>query len=447
MNGDAPMPPPSRRVLIVSPHFAPINAPDMQRTRLALPYLRARGWEPLVLAVAPGLIEGGVNEPLLEDTYPSDIRIVRVGGISPRLTRKFGVGSLWFRCGAALRAAGDRLLGEAKFDLVFFSTTQFEFFTLGPRWKAMFGVPYILDYQDPWVNDYYSRTQTAPPGGRLKFAFSQWSARRKEPVVLRGASGVVAVSSAYRKTIVAAYPWFDERTFSVLPFGAAAQDFEVARGHRPKTPLVTFDDGLFHHVYTGRCGPDMSTSLGIMFRAFKKFLASRPDEAARIRFHFIGTDYAPRPYGTDWAMPVARAEGIEPYVTEHCYRVPYFDAIYYLVHADALLAVGSNDPTYSASKIFPYVLAQRPMILIFNEASPVIAISKELKSGIRYSFRNSGDITPLAEQVAVEWFVGGGMRRYLGSDRAAFLPFTAEGMTQQLADRFDAVVKGPRLTP
>ena len=74
----------SRKVLIVSPHFAPINAPDMQRVRLALPYLRSHGWEPVVLALAPGMIEGGVNEPLLEETYPKDIRIVRVRGIPPQ---------------------------------------------------------------------------------------------------------------------------------------------------------------------------------------------------------------------------------------------------------------------------------------------------------------------------------------------------------------------------
>jgi hypothetical protein len=429
---------PNLKVLIVSPHFAPINAPDMQRTRLALPYLRECGWEPTVLAVAPDFVEGGVHDPLLEETYPSDIRIIRVGGIPPRITRAVGIGSIWLRCGAALRAAGDKLLSQEKFDLVFFSTTQFDFFMLGPRWKAMFGIPYILDYQDPWVNDYYKRTRTEPPGGRLKFAFSQWTARRREPVALRGASGVVAVSNAYLRTLTGTYPWFDERLFKVLPFGAAAQDFDVARDHSPRELLVDFEDGLFHHVYTGRCGPDMSTSLSIIFRAFKIFLNARPAVAQRVRFHFIGTDYAPRPFGRDWAMPVAREMGIESYVTEHCYRVPYFDALHYLVHADALVAVGSNDPTYSASKIFPYVLARRPMILIFNNESPVMAIGRELKCGLRYAFRNSGDIDALAEQVAADWFLGGKMTEYLGSDSSAFLPYTAEGMTSQLADCFAA---------
>lgn len=429
---------PLRKVLIISPHFPPINAPDMQRTRLALPYLRALGWEPVVLALAPDMIEGGVNEPLLEDTYPADIRVIRVRGIPPRATRWAKIGSLWFRCGAALRAAGEKLLSAEKFDVAFFSTTQFDAFSLGPVWKARFGLPYVIDYQDPWVNEYYDLTGTPPPGGRLKFGFSQWRAKRREPAVLREASGVIAVSDAYGTTLARNYPWFDAGRVKLLPFGAAPQDFTAVQDYRPAEPLVDFNDGCFHHVYAGRCGPDMSTSLSIVFRAFKRFLAARPAEAARVRFHFIGTDYAPRPLGREWAMPVACAEGVESYVAEHCYRVPYFDALYYLTHADALLAVGSNDPTYSASKIYPYVLARRPMLLIFNTASPVIAIANEIGCGLRYEFRSPAETDRLAREVADNWFINGRMHEYEPTDPAAFLPYTAEGMTRQLAETFNA---------
>ncbi len=432
---------PQRKVLIVSPHFSPTSAPDMQRVRMALPYLRALGWEPVVLAVAPDLVEGGVTEPLLEKTYPADVRVVRVRGISPKLTRWIGVGGLWLRCGRALRAAGDRLLGGEKFDLVFFSTTQFDAFSLGPRWKARFGVPYMLDYQDPWINDYYQRTNTPPPGGWLKFGYSQWCARRNEPVSLRGASGVIAVSEAYGRTLAKTYPWFEASSLTVLPFGAAEADIATARTHRPAAPLVPFGDGFFHLVYAGRCGPDMSTSLAIVFRAFKTFLNAQPEEASRVRFHFIGTDYAPRPFGRDWAMPIARIEGIEAYMSEHCYRVPYFDALSYLVHADAILAVGSNDPTYSASKIYPYVLAKRPMLIVFNEKSPVIAIAETLKCGMCYAFRDASDIEPLRLKVADEWFVHGGMRRTLEARPADFLPFSSEGMTQKLVACFNDAVR------
>jgi hypothetical protein len=431
---------PQRKVLVVSPHFAPINSPDMQRVRMALPYFREFGWEPVVLAVAPDMVEGGVLEPLLEDTYPSDIRVIRVCGIPPQATRWAGFGSLWLRCGRALRAAGERLLSTETFDLVFFSTTQFDAFTLGPRWKATYGVPYVLDYQDPWVNDYYSRTRTRPPGGWMKFGYSQWTARRREPEVLREASGVIAVSGAYGENLARSYPWFNANSVLFIPFGAAEADFAAARLHRPADPLVSFGDGLLHFVYTGRCGPDMSTSLKIVFRAFKEFLALRPSEAQRIRFHFIGTDYAPRPLGREWAMPVAREEGVECYVSEQCYRVPYFDALYYLINASALIAVGSNDPTYSASKIFPYVLARRPMLIVFHEKSPVLSIAKAMKCANRYPFESAEDIDTIAGRVAQEWFLGERMNNFVEADLAAFHPYSARCMTERLANCFSASI-------
>lgn len=436
-----------KRVLIVSPHFPPVNAPDMQRVRLALPYLRALGWEPTVLAIHPESVEGAVIEPQLELTYPPDVRVVRVRGLSPRLTRWAGIGNLWWRCGRAFTRAGDQLLRTEKFDLVFFSTTQFSAFQLGPRWLKKFSVPYVLDYQDPWINPYYKRTSTRPPGGRLKFALSQWTARRIEPGALRHASGLVAVSNAYGQGLAEVYPWFQADRMQLLPFGASPADFIVARRHRPAKPLVNFNDGLFHHVYTGRCGPDMSFAMQVLFRAFKLYLASHPAEAQRTRFHFIGTDYAPPPLGREWAMPIARAEGVDAFVTEHCYRVPYFDALHYLCNAHALVAVGSNDPTYAASKIFPYILAERPMLLIYHQQSLVLEFARRASVGERFSFGGPSDIDSLADAVNRDWFEGPARHAYAGFDEAAFRPFTTQAVTEDLVTVFDQALRRPERSP
>lgn len=432
---------PMKRVLIVSLHFPPVNAPDMQRVRMALPYLRQYGWEPVVLAVAPDLVEGAVLEPSLVNTYPTDIRVIRVRGVPFKATRWAHFGSLWLRCGWAIGDEGDRLLASEHFDLVFFTTTQFDAFTLGPRWKAKFNVPYLLDYQDPWVNDYYEQANVKPPGGWFKFGFAQRAAKRKEPKVLRDASGIIAVSSAYGTSIASRYPWFDAKRVGFLPFGAAERDFAAALSHKPPNPLVSFGDGLVHLVYAGRCGPDMSTSLKILFRAFKAYLETTPDRAKLIRFHFIGTDYAPRPLGREWAMPVAIEENVVSYVDEKCYRVPYFDALYYLTHADALIAVGSNDPTYSASKIFPYALARRPLLVIFHEKSPVFEMARAMKSGCLYSYSTPDCIDRVAAEVYQGWFSDGGMNKSLEPDLTAFRPYSAENMTRQLSGFFESAVQ------
>lgn len=429
-----------KKVLIVSPHFCPVNAADMQRTRLALPFLRAEGWEPTVLAVSPESVEGAVLDPLLEKTYPEDIRVIRVKGLSPHYTRWAGIGSLWWRCARVLRQAGDALLKTEKFDLVFFSTTQFDAFSLGPRWLRRYGVPYVLDYQDPWVNDYYREHRVRPPGGPVKFWLTQAIARHREPNVLRGASGVIAVSPAYGAALQTRYPWFSAQTVVTVPFGTAPLDLQIASQHQPANSLVPFGDGNIHHVYAGRCGPDMTIAMTILFRAFKRYLGTHPQEAGRHRFHFIGTDYAPPPLGRFWALPVATNEAIRQYVAEHCYRVPYFDALHYLTHADSLIVMGSNDPSYSASKIFPYLLAHRPLLVIAHEKSLMLPLA--LSEGIPgcHPFNNPSDIDSQVDRIYEDWFVQGGhARRPIGVLK--FLDSHGAGrMTQNLTRVFAAAL-------
>lgn len=430
-----------RRVLIVSPHFPPVNAPDMQRTRLALPYLRDLGWDPVVLAVTPERIEGAVLDPLLLETYPADVRVVRVGGIPPGLTRRLGFGSLWWRCGGALRRAGDALLAREQFDLVFFSTTQFDAFTLGRRWWQRFRVPYVLDYQDPWVNGYYRRTHTRPPGGHFKFWFAQFTARRREPATLRHAKAVVAVSAAYGPDLCQRYAWLDAGRIHHLPFGTSEADFAIARRHRPAASLMPTGDGKVHLVYAGRCGPDMTISLTLLFRAFARFRQTHPAVADRMRFHFIGTDYAPPPLGRFWALPIAETEGVVDQVEEHCYRVPYFDALHYLTNADALVVVGSNDATYSASKIFPYLFARRPLLTIVHESSLMLSLAHNQGIATSYGYPvldlTAPEFETLVARIHREWFVDGGWQRKPSGSLEALHRHTAAAMTERLAAVFD----------
>jgi hypothetical protein len=420
----------------------------MQRVRMGLPYYRENGWEPVVLAMSPELIEGAIIEPLLEQSLPSDLRVVRSRGLPASYTRWAGTGNLWLRCGRDFTRSGDGLIREQRFDLAFISTTQFSSFTLGPRWLRKFGLPYVLDYQDPWRNTYYEKRRLRPPGGILKFALSQLHALRCEPQALRQAAGIVAVSDSYEAMLRSLYPRTPFPTVRTMPFGASERDFRIAARHKPEHPLISSQADLVNIVYAGRCGPDMSLSMTALFSAFRRFLQSHPAEASRIRFHFIGTDYAPPPMGREWAMPVAHELGVARYVSEHCRRVPFYDALHYLLQADALVAVGSNDPTYSASKLYPYILARRPLLTLFHRASLVTALARELQAGLTLHFDDDADAEKLAAAIHRDWFMTGDYLRYRPHDEQAFQSLHARQSTAELCRHFDQVLEtAPRACP
>src|SRR5205085_11871984 len=106
-----------RSVLIISPHFPPINAPDHQRVRMALPYFREFGWEPVVLAVAAEFSENSRDETLTT-TLPENVEIHRVRAMPAQITRTVGMGSLALRSLPYLHAKGKEILASRKFDLV-----------------------------------------------------------------------------------------------------------------------------------------------------------------------------------------------------------------------------------------------------------------------------------------------------------------------------------------
>jgi hypothetical protein len=343
-----------------------------------------------------------------------------------------------------LRRAGDKLLASQKFDLVFFTTTQFDAFTLGPWWLSRFGVPYVLDYQDPWVNDYYTRNQVRPPGGPIRYWLSQLTAKRREPEAVRHAGGLVAVSPAYLHDLARRHPDARPSITDVLPFPSSASDFDLAREHPPSHPIVPFGDGACHVVYTGRGGLDMARALRILFRAMRIHLGDdSAGDTLPIKFHFIGTDYAPAALAKPSVLPIARAEGVYQHVTERCARVPYFEALHYLSKADAILVIGSDDSSYNASKLRPCLLARRPLLCVAHQASPLFSAASEVSPRSTYGFGGDESDTECAARLARDWFTRmPGMPPVTATDaNHAEGPDSAVAMTKRLAEIFDAVVQ------
>jgi hypothetical protein len=432
-------------VLIVSPHFPPVNAPDHQRVRMSLPYLAEFGWLAHVLAVEPRFVEGFLD-PALSQTLPDDVPVTRVAAVPAGLTRPLGLGSLGLRALGPLALAGDRLLRSRAFDLAYFSTTVFPTLNLGPVWKRRWGVPYVLDVQDPWVSDYYDRTGTRPPGGRMKYAFTQWLARRGEPRVVRGAARVISVSPDYPAALRRRYPELPAERFVVLPFGASERDAEYVRTNEVRHTVFDPADGLIHWTYLGRGGGDMARALRGLFLALRR-LRERDPRASRLRLHFVGTSYAGRGRGQPTVAPLAQEAGVGDLVHEQTDRIPYLEGLALLRKSDAVLLIGSDDPGYSASKVYPCVLAGRPLLAVLHRGGLAGGVVRQCNAGAVAAFDSGDSVEDLAARVGPE------LQRLLdmpaghvpATDWTVFAPYTAREMTRQQCAVFDQAVAGRRV--
>ena len=357
-----------KRVLIISPHFPPINAPDMQRVRMSLPYYRANGWEPVVLAVGEHWQEG-VREPELMATLPGDVRVIYVRALSPRWSRLLGIGNLGLRSWLFLLWSGTRLLRREKFDLIFFSTTQFVTLSLGLFWRRWFKLPYVIDVQDPWRTDYYERPGSRKPPGGWKYQFARLQALLLEGRTFRGSSAVMSVSPSYLADLKERYPEVGRLPMEVIRFGASRGDIPHAQAIAQAPYVYPRGEGQVHFLYTGASGPVMPHALTVLFTALRLYQERKPAEARRLRFHFIGTSYVAPGRGKPSVMPVASLCDVAASVDEVPHRIGHLESLRLQLDADVLLLPGSSDLAYSPSKIYPYYLTGRPMLgLVFRDS-------------------------------------------------------------------------------
>lgn len=357
-----------KRVLIISPYFPPVNAADMHRVRTSLPYFKGLGWEAEVVIVDPAYTDMGQDELLIQ-RIPSDIKIHKVKALSKSWTGKIGLGSIALRSLWHYKKCVNRLLSKSDFDLIYFSTTQFPVCILGAYWKRKFKLPYVIDMQDPWHSEYY---RDKPIHERpKKYWFSYRLNKWMEPIALRTVDALISVSANYISDLKALYPEIKNVPAATITFGYFEPDQLIASINQQLfKPLLRKD--TVNIVYVGRGGADMHKAVSLAFTNFKHCLAQQPHLYSKLMFYFIGTSYAPAGQGKATISPLARQFGIDKHVVELTDRVSYYEALNLLQKADALFVPGSDDPKYTASKLYPYLLTKKPLMAIFHPESPAL---------------------------------------------------------------------------
>jgi hypothetical protein len=392
----------NRKVLIISPYFPPSNAADMQRIRMSLSYFKQYGWDAEVATVDQQYSDLQKDE-LLMQSIPQEVKIHEVKAFNKKWTSKLGLGSLALRSLWFYKQKVNQLLKDQKFDLIYFSTTQFPVCILGAYWKRRFNIPYVIDMQDPWHSDYYKdkpKTQQPP-----KYWFSYRLNKYLEPIAMKHADGLISVSGDYIQTLKTRYPRITNIPSAVITFGAFEKDFEIAE-HTQQLFKPLLDTEKINIVYVGRGGADMHTAIKPVFEALYQGIQTNPELFKKLQFSFIGTSYAPEGRGLTTILPLASAYHVESHVTEITDRISFYHALHTLQQADALFIPGSDDPQYTASKIYPYLLVKKPLLAIFHQNSNAIDAINKCTIGANLIQFPDGNMSGKVYPILTDWANG-----------------------------------------
>lgn len=419
-------------VLIVSPHFPPSTLAGVHRARHLAKHLPAAGWRPVVICVDEAF-HGEKLDPALAELVPPDVALIKTPALRLSLTRRFGVGDIGLRGFFALRRAISEAIVRERPSAVLITGSPFYPLLLAPWIKSRFGLPVALDFQDPWVS-----AQGALRKPMTKIWASHQLACRLEPIALRGADFVTSVSDTQNREMAARYPWLDASRMAGLPIGGDPEDFEALRARPPASPQVVLDPRHLNFAYVGTFLPRAGEPMRAVFRALAALRAAEPELAARMRLHFVGTSNQPADRAARVVTPLAEAEGVADLVVETPQRVPFLEALSLLANARALMMIGSDEPHYTASKIYPGLMSGTPFLSLFHAASSSHAILSAAGGGRALAFTTPAELSALHPALVEALGVLAAAPDSLGrADPTSYAPFTAHAVAARFGEVFD----------
>ena len=424
-----------KNVLIISPYFPPVNAADMQRVRMSLPYFTKFGWNPEVVTVDEKYTDIAQDDLLLQ-SVPDNIIIHRVKAFNKKWTSKLGLGSIGLRSLFYYFLNVNSLLKNKKYDLIYFSTTQFPVCILGAYWKKRFKIPYVIDMQDPWFSNYY---QDKPKSQRpKKYWFSYHLNKYLEPIAMKKVDGLISVSDSYISDLKKRYPSIKNVPGQTITFGAFKPDMEIAASNKNLGErLLTQND--INIIYVGRGGNDMHSAISPVFEALQFGLKNSPQLFNKLKFYFIGTSYASSGRGVETIMPLAKKFQVENNVIEITNRISYYQTLNLLQEANALFIPGSDDPKYTASKIYPYLLTLKPILAIFNSNSSTLRILEEYGVINSFSFDLTPDLTTKINAFLCK--IAANDKTEVVYNQNAMEEYSAETITKMQVQFFEVIIK------
>lgn len=328
-------------------------------------YLPLQGWQVTVLCADPA--SAPLRDPTRDTRLPEGVEVIPVpmpAGLHQSRRAILGTGarpsglfrlarrlSSWIFVpdsyapwrGPATRAALARL-GRGDIEMVLTSSPPDTVHLVGLDVKRRYGLPWVVDFRDPWVGLTYKR----PP--------SPWHAARQRKLraeVVSSADLLMATTRASAEELARLAP---ARPVRVLPNGWE----DDARVEGPRDDRRSSGPAPIRVVYTGTLWdvPATRTCLAGLARA----LGSATDRKPPLELLVAG------PFESG-ERQVAQSLGLDGVVHFHG-QVPYDRSRTLQVSADVLLLLQVHGPGYEGAipgKLYEYIASDRPILAFLEE--------------------------------------------------------------------------------
>ena len=337
------------KLFIVAPHFPPSALPPAQRVRLMMPHLKKLGVEATVFTTSPRNREER-EDPWMLELAGNDYELIEVKCISQKWSRKLGFGDLGLRMLPFLFFKLWQQIKRKRPDFILYPVPPWYILLIAPILKKFNGVPYAIDFIDPWV-----------AGGELsvdasfKKKMSQWIAIKLEGFVTKNASLIYSVSDGINEQLIKRHPDLKCKQMYAIPYGAEQSDYFVSASKKSERKEVLIR-------YIGAVWEDAYPTLGSLFSALSEI--NHP-----FHFELYGTSYSGEGLAKPQLNKWLTTNELQGKVKEYPARVAYREAVELNMESDILLLFGGMQPYYAASKLFGLIVSQKPFIAFLHRDS------------------------------------------------------------------------------
>jgi glycosyltransferase involved in cell wall biosynthesis len=416
-------------LLVIAFHYPPDNtSTGVRRTFKFTEYLLRHRWQSHVISV-PEHLYASRNPPeavaipdeiVVERTWACDIkRALGVRGLYPGWLAVPDRYWPWYFAGVR---AGTSAIRRRRLDALYSTFPQPTAHLIALRLKKRFGLPWIADFRDPWVEGSMPR-------------WRRWLEGKMEGAVIRAADRVICNTPAMRRDFVERYPTVDSARFVTITNGYDEADF---------AQLVPERIAKFQILHPGEINIVHRDPAGLL-RGVRCALDHGWLDQNDLQLTFLGAgSYGDSPRFRQELADLGLQHAVEIVVP----RVPYQHALARTAGADVVVllsenldgARGEGVRSYTRlcvpAKLYEYLRLGRPILALVSEGS-VKELLEQTRTGDPIP---PMDIERIARALARYYAERSATPRGVQPAGAAVAVFNREHLTRVLARQLDGLV-------